>query len=86
MTRPPRIVGTFSRGRTLFVLPEIDDDAPTEVKDGLAIRNACSVRGICPDCGATGEITTGQHDDGFHHITFLHEDWCRVLRDGEGAA
>jgi hypothetical protein len=43
--------------RTLYVLSEIPDDAPEHIKQGLAARNGAAVDGVCPECGATGEIS-----------------------------
>jgi hypothetical protein len=74
------IPGTTRTRRTLYLLPAIPDDATDRVKDGLAIRNACATEGRCPDCGARGELT-GPDAVGFLHLTFRHEDSCRVLGD-----
>jgi hypothetical protein len=68
----------------LFVLPEIPDDAPAPFKNGLAIRNAATTSGQCPDCCAHGEIA-GPDRHGFMHLTFCHEAGCGVLHDGEAA-
>jgi hypothetical protein len=84
MSRPPRIPGTTSKQRTLYLLPPIPDDAPAELKNALAIRNACATEGRCPDCHTHGELT-GPDTAGFYHLTFRHEDWCRVLRDEDAA-
>ena len=80
VNRRPRIPGTSGRN-TLYVLPEIRDDWPAELKDALAIRNACAVEGQCPDCGVVGEITPDESRSLLFHYTFRHEEWCRVLRD-----
>ena len=84
MTRRPRIPGTTSK-RTLFVLPSIPDDAPEELKDAIAIRNACTTEGRCPVCGAIGEVAPDPKYAGIYHITFRHEDFCPVLRDEDVA-
>jgi hypothetical protein len=80
----PRIPGT-RRTNALYLLPEIRDDDPPEVKNGLAIRNACAVEGRCPCCKVVGEITPDPVLPGLWHFTFRHEDWCGVLRDGDAA-
>ncbi len=72
------------RPRVLFLLPSIPDDAPAAFKNALAIRNACNSEGVCPDCGAHGELT-GPDELGIFHLTFQHEDDCDVLRDPEAA-
>jgi hypothetical protein len=83
--RRPRIPGTSSRPRrTLWLLPEIPDDAPEAFKNALAIRNACNIQGVCPDCGAQGEIR-GPDAHGSLHLVFEHENGCGVLHDGEAA-
>jgi len=40
----------------LYVLPAIPDDADEATKDALAIRNAWTTEGRCPDCGAVGAV------------------------------
>lgn len=79
-----RVPGTYSRPRKLYMLPEIRDDATPAFKNALAIRNAASVRGVCPACGARGELT-GPDRHGFMHITFRHEPDCQALLDDEAA-
>jgi hypothetical protein len=83
--RRPHIPGTSSKPlRVLFLLREIPDDSPEDLKNALAIRNACATEGVCPDCGACGEIQ-GPDDHGIFHAVFRHEDACGVLRDPEAA-
>jgi hypothetical protein len=79
MKRRSRIPGTTSRPRALYLLPTIPDDAPEQHKNALAIRNAASASGVCPDCGATAELT-GPDELGLLHLTFRHEHDCDVLR------
>jgi hypothetical protein len=84
--RRPRIPGTSSRPpRVLYVLPAIPDDAPEELKDGLALRNACATEGRCPSCGAVGEVQPDPTLPGLFHLIFHHKDGCRVLSDPEAA-
>lgn len=86
MSRRPRIPGTSSRRlRALYLLAEIPDDAPEDVKNGLAIRNACATEGRCPSCGATGELHADPDMPGVFHLTFRHEDGCGVVCDPEAA-
>jgi hypothetical protein len=82
--RRSRIPGTRRRG-TLYVLPEIRDDWPAELKDALAIRNACATEGRCPGCGAVGELSSDADLEGVYHLTFRHEAWCGALTDGAAA-
>ena len=82
--RVRRIPGTFrNRGRTLFVLPEIADDAPDAIKNAVAIRNACATEGRCPACGVVPDLTW--QADGIGHLTFQHESHCPCLRDDEAS-
>jgi hypothetical protein len=83
--RRPGIPGTSGRPlRVLYLLPEIRDDASERLKNALAIRNACATEGVCPDCGACGEIH-GPDEHGIMHLVFRHGDGCGVLRDPEAA-
>jgi hypothetical protein len=78
--RRSRIPGSY-RQRTLLLLPSIPDELGDEVKDALALRNACSVEGRCPDCGAVGVITADASCAGIFHLTFEHESDCGALTD-----
>ncbi len=85
MSRPPRIPGTSS-GRTLYLLPGIPDNLDEETKNGLAIRNAASTSGRCPDCGAEAEIHRDPEYERLFHAVFAHEPECHALTDGGEAA
>jgi hypothetical protein len=74
-----------TRCRTLLVLPSIADDYPEEIKNGLAVRNACATEGACPVCGATGELYQDRELTGVFHLLFEHEVWCSCLTDGVAA-
>lgn len=79
-----RVPGTYRHaGRTLYLLPSIPDDSPVEIKNGLAIRNACAIQGRCPACGTVPDLTLDQH--GIWHLTFRHDYDCPCLRNGEAA-
>jgi hypothetical protein len=80
VSRRPRIPGTPGR-KTLYVLPEIRDDDPVELKNALAIRNACATEGRCPGCGVVGVVYPDAEHEGLWHYTFRHENWCRALTD-----
>ena len=78
MTRQPaRIPGTTSSRRALFLLPTIPDEASSGWKNGLAIRNAASTSGVCPDGGCRGRLA-GPDEHGLLHIVFEHEADCGV--------
>ena len=80
MSRRPRIPGT-RKGGALYVLPEIRDDLPSELKNALAIRNACATEGVCPGCGVVGVLEADAKYEGIFHYTFQHEPWCGALTD-----
>lgn len=84
MSHRGRIPG-MRQMRALYVLPPIPDDAPDELKNALAIRNACATEGRCPDCGVAGEVYRDTEYEGIYHYTFRHEPGCRCLTDGEAA-
>jgi hypothetical protein len=67
------------------VLPEIPDDAPVELKDALAVRNAASVAGECPSCGATPELHVDCKHRLLFHAVFRHSAECGALTNGEAA-
>ena len=82
----PRVAPMFGARRdVLFVLPPIDDDLDAETKDALAIRNACSVAGRCPDCGTVGVVAADPTIAGLNHVTFHHRDGCGALTNEEAA-
>jgi hypothetical protein len=80
--RRPRIPGTPGRNRkTLFMLPGIRDDDPVELKNALAIRNACATKGRCPACGVVGEVVPDEKFERIYHYVFMHEPDCPALTD-----
>lgn len=80
MTRRSRVPGTYKR--TLYVLPSIPDDLDEETKNALAIRNAASTTGRCPDCGVTPTVYLDREFESVAHAVFEHEPTCRSLTDG----
>lgn len=70
-----------ARSGVLFVLPTIDDEADEATKNALAIRNACSVEGKCPSCGAEPELYLNRELEGVFHLVFWHEDDCPATTD-----
>lgn len=80
-----RISGTYARPWKLYLLPPIPEDVPAVFKNALALRNQASTAGVCPSCGARGELT-GPDSSGFLHLTFRHEDSCGALLDPGAAA
>ena len=81
--RTSRIPGTAKR--TLLVLPAIPDDAPAELKNAIALRNACVTEGQCPGCGVIGVVTPDPKLEATFHYTFRHENWCGALTDEQAA-
>lgn len=85
MIRRARIPAT-RRARVLYVLPTIPDELAPELKSALAIRNACTVEGVCPACGAAGELLADDELEDVWHLVFRHEPECGTLTDDEAAA
>jgi len=77
----PRVPGTRRARCVLAILPAIDDELDDAAKDGLAVRNAASLRGKCPACGARAEVVADQDIPGLWHAYFLHEAACPVTTD-----
>lgn len=69
----------------LALLPGIPDDADEQTKDGLGVRNAASISGVCPVCGTRAELVPDPEVPGLWHAYFLHEVGCPALTD-EAAA
>lgn len=67
-----------------LLLPSIPDDLDERTKNALAIRNAATTSGVCPDCGARPYLT-GPDRHGFLHLTFEHDEHCRAFRDEDVA-
>lgn len=61
------------RGSTLYVIPDIDDRLPPDIKDAIARRNAATVTGRC-DCGARTRITS--RAGGVINAEMAHEHDC----------
>ena len=78
-----RVPGT-RRPTALFGLPSLPDDATDDLKNALALRNACATEGRCPECRAVGEIHSDAEHAGIWHLVFAHEPWCGALT-GEAA-
>jgi hypothetical protein len=58
-------------------VPKIDDDATTEVKNQLALRNTTWIEGRCPSCGAEPALTA-YPELNLVGVTFRHGDCCPV--------
>jgi hypothetical protein len=83
MTRiPPKA----KRRRSLYLLPEVPDGAPTAVKNGIAMRNVCALEGRCPGCGAVGELHADAEHASLFHLVFQHEYECAASDDALLAA
>ena len=80
---PRRRVPGWKSDRVLLILPPIPDDLDETTKSALAIRNAASASGKCPDCGALGTVSAVSA--GVYSITFRHEPDCGALTDDEAA-
>ncbi|HVA04760.1 MAG TPA: hypothetical protein VMU64_13570 [Acidimicrobiales bacterium] len=68
MTKPRTIGQALTKvGEVLYVLPSVPADAPDELKDAIALRNAATVAGRC-SCGAViaeaGDTAQLMHEPG----------------------
>ncbi|HVA03482.1 MAG TPA: hypothetical protein VMU64_06990 [Acidimicrobiales bacterium] len=71
----------ITSGSTVFVLPEIPEDSPPEVREGLARRALVATTGKCP-CGAELVIPHDLEPGTVTTITIEHEPGCpAVLAD-----
>ncbi|MHB1782389.1 MAG: hypothetical protein ACYCTE_06800 [Acidimicrobiales bacterium] len=70
-------------GRTLFVLPEIPDDASVAFKNALTIRNQATRTGRCPACGAVTEVVQPPRPGEVGHARMEHDDDCPALLGGD---
>lgn len=66
--------------RVLYVLPGVADNADPKLKNALAIRNAASVSGKCPSCGAVMQIVLGESGRA-SEARIEHERDCPALLD-----
>ena len=68
----------------LFVLPSIPDDAPDEIREGIARRRVVSVTGQCP-CGARLVLPNraarraAKRSGCVLHFAVEHEDDCPAV-------
>ncbi len=69
-----------AKGGVVFVLPDIPDDAPARLREGLARRRICAITGRCP-CGA--EFTMPDHVEpgSVTLITVEHETDCPATNE-----
>jgi hypothetical protein len=65
--------------RTVFLLPTVPDDAPEDLKNAIAVRNAATRTGTCPGCGAEGQRHSDRHEPWLAHLVFEHEPDCIVF-------
>ena len=77
--------------RAALLLPVIPDDAPDEIREGIARRRLVMTTGTCP-CGGTltgpnraqrrrMERDRRDGDPGVWQVTIAHEDACPALDD-----
>lgn len=69
--------------RTLVATPSIPDDASPELKNGLAVRNAATLTGRCPGCGAVAKIVAPPTPGGIGTARMEHEDDCPALLESD---
>ncbi len=71
------------RGRVLFVLPAIHEDASPAVKNGVALRNEATRTGRCPGCGAVAKLPRAPERGAVVEARMAHEDGCPALLEGD---
>jgi len=73
---PPR-EATGDPRRRKFVLPQVSESDPPEVRNAVAVRNAATAAGVCPSCGAVFRLqrTVG----GITVLNMKHADGCPAL-------
>jgi len=73
---PPRAT-TGDPRRRKFVLPEVSESDPPEVRNAVAARNAATLAGVCPACGAVFVLqrTVG----GITALHMAHADGCPAV-------
>jgi hypothetical protein len=74
-------VQVYARARTANEPPPSPRPRHSQLKNALAIRNACATEGVCPDCGAVGVLEADAEHEAIFHYTFRHEPWCGPLTD-----
>jgi hypothetical protein len=82
--KPSRLPPTRSQ-RTIYLIPSIPDELDEQTKNALAIRNAASTSGVCPDCGTAATVYRDRRHPRLFHAVFAHEPGCRCLTDGAAA-
>jgi len=61
--------------RVLTLVPEIPEDAPPAVREGVARRRLVATTGRCP-CGAQLHLPEHPTPGTFTSVAVHHEDWC----------
>jgi hypothetical protein len=76
---------------TLVVAPQIPDDAPTAVREGLARRRLVNAGGTCP-CGARMQLPNratrrqARREGRVTHVSIEHDDDCPAVTANLNAA
>lgn len=65
--------------RSLFVVQEIPESADSAMKDALAIRNAATLSGRCPSCGASAKLVVPPRPGRVGEARMAHESGCPAL-------
>ena len=67
-----------ARRRTVYIGPEIPDDAPADLKEGLARRRLVATTGQCP-CGAELSLPASLEPGAVTIVRVEHEDDCPAV-------
>lgn len=72
------VVDDPERGRILYVLPAIPDDAPYRIREGIARRRVATITGECPCGGKRDGLPIGER--GRVTVTeFPHQPRCPAI-------
>ena len=71
---------SVARGSVVFVLPEIPEDAPARVREGIARRRLVATTGRCP-CGAEFRVPNELTPGTLTMVAVEHEADCPATDD-----
>lgn len=74
----------LNRGPVVFVLPDLAEDLPPRVLEGIARRRLCAITGRCP-CGAEMPAVV-PFPGHVVHVAMEHEADCPATDDAIGEA
>lgn len=67
-------------GNVVAVLPQVPEDAPFKIREGIARRRIAAVSGVCP-CGSRLDYFAGVTSDGVNVGEVRHDRRCPADTD-----